>query len=109
MCGTSSPIKPGAKNPHDYYPFSTGKIFEGVISGDGQWKLHLPHNNSRWTPGKDGVPGKYDTKKIELSLFDMENDPYETTNVLDSYPEVAKRLRAFAEEHRREFYPDQPL
>jgi len=34
---------PGATNPHDYYPFSTGKRFEGVISGDGHWKLHLPH------------------------------------------------------------------
>src|SRR5690606_31262520 len=35
--------KPGAKNPHEYYPFSTGKIFEGVVSADGRWKLHLPH------------------------------------------------------------------
>ena len=34
---------PGATNPHDYYPFSTGKRFEGVISGDCHWKLHLQH------------------------------------------------------------------
>jgi arylsulfatase A len=101
--------RPGAKNPHDYYPFSTGKIFEGVICGDGHWKLHLPHDyNSVETAGKDGVPGKYVTKKIELALFDMEKDPYETTNVLEQYPDIARRMKAFAEEHRREFYPDQP-
>jgi arylsulfatase A len=100
--------KPGAKNPHDYYPFSTGRIFEGVLSGDGHWKLHLPHNYQTLDyPGKDGVPGKYKVKRLELSLFDMENDPYETTNVIESHADVAKRLRAFAEEHRREFYPEQ--
>ena len=100
--------KPGAKNPHEYYPFSTGKIFEGVLSGDGHWKLHLPHNyQSLDYAGKDGVPGKYKTKRIELSLFDMENDPYETKNVIDAHPDVAQRMRTFAEEHRREFYPDQ--
>ena len=101
--------KPGAKNPHDYYPFCTGPVFEGVLSGDGHWKLHLPHDyRSVEYAGKDGAPGKYITKKIELSLFDMENDPFETKNVIDSHPEIAKRLRGYAEEHRREFYPNQP-
>ncbi len=86
-----------------------GQIFEGVLSGDGHWKLHLPHNyQSLDYPGKDGVPGKYKTKRIELSLFDMENDPYETTNVIERHPDVAARLHAFAELHRHEFYPDQP-
>ncbi|MCX6621274.1 MAG: sulfatase-like hydrolase/transferase [Acidobacteria bacterium] len=28
--------KPGARNPHEYYAFSTGRNFEGVISGDGR-------------------------------------------------------------------------
>ena len=58
--------------------------------------------------GKDGVPGKYTPKKIEQSLFDMENDPYETKNVIDSHPDIAKRLQAYAEQHRREFYSDTP-
>jgi arylsulfatase A-like enzyme len=99
--------KPGAKNPHDYYPFSTGRNFEGVISGDGRWKLHLPHAyNSLELPGKDGAPGNYVSRKIVLALFDMENDPHETKNVIDSHPEVAKRLQGYAEQHRREFYSD---
>ena len=36
--------KPGAVNPNTYYPFSNGSEFQGIISGDGRWKLHLPHN-----------------------------------------------------------------
>jgi arylsulfatase A-like enzyme len=97
--------KPGARNPHDFYPFSTGPTFEGVISGDGHWKLHLPHNHRTLVEaGNDGKAGKYRQAQIELSLFDMEKDPYETTNVIEKYPEVATRLKAFAEQHRKEFY-----
>lgn len=97
-----------AKNPHKYYPFSTGNRFEGVISGDGRWKLHLPHPyRTLVEAGKDGLAGKYETNRIELSLFDMEEDPYETTNVLEKHPRVASRLRGYAERHRKKFYPKQ--
>ncbi len=92
---------PGARNPHDYYPFSTGKTVEGVMSGDGRWKLHLPHSyRTLVTAGKDGQPGNYRQEKIGLSLFDMVNDPYETRNVMDAFPEVTRRLRTFAEQYR---------
>ena len=97
--------EPGAKNPHEYYAFCTGSNFEGVISGDGRWKLHVPHGyRTLVEAGMDGMPGKYTQKEIGLSLFDMENDPYETTDVLDKYPDVADRLKKYAEEHRQEFY-----
>ncbi len=97
--------KPGAVNPQLYYPFGTGNVLEGVISGDGRWKLHLPHNyRTLVTVGNDGMPGKFRQDKIELSLFDMEKDPLESTNVIGRYPDVAARLQAYAEEHRREFY-----
>jgi arylsulfatase A len=97
--------KAGATNPHEYYPFSTGSTFEGVISGDGKWKLHLPHAYRVVdVVGNDGAAGKYRQEKIGLSLFDMENDPYETTNVLDKYPDVAARMQGFAERHRQAFY-----
>jgi len=99
---------PGAKNPHEWYPFSTGAVFEGVISSDGHWKLHLPHRyQALEQAGADGAPGKYRTEQLPLSLFDMERDPHETTNVIAQYPEIAERLRGGAEQHRREFYPDQ--
>jgi arylsulfatase A len=97
--------KPGALPPREYYAFSTGRTLEGVFSGDGRWKLHLPHGyRFLVTPGKDGLPGKYSQKKIGLSLFDMVNDPFETTNVIDKHPEVAKRLQASADRHKRQFY-----
>lgn len=95
----------GAKNPHEYYAFSTGNRFEGVISADGKWKLHLPHGYRHVeTPGKDGMPGVTRELKIELSLFDLQDDPYETTNVIGTYPEAAARLGRHAEAHRRHFY-----
>jgi arylsulfatase A-like enzyme len=99
--------KPGAVNPHDYYPFSTNTRFEGVLSGDGRWKLHLPHAY-RWLAeaGNDGEAGKYTQRKIELSLFDMENDPFETRNVIAENPAVAERMKGYAERHRERFYSD---
>jgi arylsulfatase A-like enzyme len=97
--------KPDAKNPNEYYPFSTGRNFEGVISGDGRWKLHLPHRyRTLVTAGNDGAAGKYRQEQIELSLFDMANDPFETTNVLQKYPDIAQRLQQLAEQHKQEFY-----
>ncbi len=100
--------KPGA-NPHAYYPFSTGSRFEGVISGDGRWKLHLPHPyRTLVEAGADGKPGRYAIARIKLSLFDMENDPLERCNVAEKYPEVTARLKVLADRHRERFYPGQP-
>ncbi len=98
--------EPGATNPNVYYPFSTGRRFEAVLSGDGRWKLHLPHRyRTLVKAGHDGDAGKYRQAKIGLALFDMVEDPYETTNVIDKHPEVAERLKALAEKHRKTFYP----
>jgi hypothetical protein len=97
--------KPGARNPHEFYAFGTGDQFEGVIGGDGRWKLHVPHKYRELVSvGNDGVAGKYRQTEIGLSLFDLERDPYETKNVLEEQPEVAARLQAYAARHRSEFY-----
>ncbi len=94
-------------NPQDYYAFSTGKNFESIMSGDGKWKLHLPHNYSTLiSPGKDGSSGKYKTMEIELSLYDMENDPYEMKNVIEENPDVKDKLLGYAELHQQKFYTD---
>ncbi len=99
---------PGATNPHAYYPFSTGRVFEGVISGDGRWKLQLPHQyRTLVQAGNDGSAGTYRQATIERSLFDMVKDPLETTDVLRENPEVARRLGEFAEAHRARFYAEQ--
>ncbi|MBE0659190.1 MAG: sulfatase-like hydrolase/transferase [Bryobacteraceae bacterium] len=97
--------KPGALNPHEYYPFTINSNFEGILSGDGRWKLHVPHDYRYLiTPGNDGAAGKFGRRRIELSLYDMENDPFETANVMAKYPDVTARLQAIAERHRREFF-----
>ncbi len=97
--------KTEAKNPHEYYAFSNGKRFEGIISGDGHWKLHLPHNyRTLVEAGKDGAAGKYEQDRIELSLFDMKNDPYEQVNIIDKYPQIASKLKQMAEQHKNKFY-----
>jgi arylsulfatase A len=97
--------KPSARNPHEYYPFSTGPNFEGVLSGDGKWKLHLPHTyRVLVAAGNNGAPGSYRQEQIGLCLFDMEKDPYETTNVADRYPSVATHLQQLAERHRLTYY-----
>jgi arylsulfatase A len=99
--------KESATNPHDYYPFSTNNHFEGVISGDGRWKLHLPHEyRTLVKAGQDGQAGKYRQEMIELSLFDMYNDPGETTNVIDLYPDIASNLQRLAEAHKSKFYSE---
>jgi len=99
---------PGAENPHVYYPFSTGGRFEGVLTGDGRWKLHLPHPyRTLACPGRDGKPGKYRTARIGWALYDLERDPFETLNLWDEEPEVASRLKRIAEAHRARFFPNQ--
>jgi len=103
ICG-----KDGTKNPHEYYAFTTNQNFEALISGDGKWKLHLPHSYRTMSDikGKDGMPGKYKQEEIGLSLFDMVNDPYETTNVIEKYPEEAERLLKLAKRHQNLFYSE---
>ena len=95
----------GAMNPHPYYAFSNNNNFEGVISGDGQWKLHLPHTyRTLATEGADGIPGKYAYVRMDTSLFDMVSDQFEATNVMDQYPEVYDNLLNWAEVHMDRFY-----
>jgi len=98
---------PEAENPHEYYAISNSRNFEGVFSGDGQWKLHLPHAyRTLEVAGSDGQAGKYVQNTIEVSLYDMENDTFETKNVIEDYPEVAQRLMEYAKLHESRFYSE---
>ncbi len=99
---TSQPL---ATNPHRYYPFSTSKEFEGIISGDGRWKVHLPHSYRHLIKaGNDGVDGTFEKREIGLSLFDLKADPNELINLIDEEPEIAAELISWAENHRDRFY-----
>ena len=97
-----------AKNPHFYYAFSNIRHFDGVMSGDGRWKLHLPHPyRTLDSAGNGGLPGIYRIETIDTALFDMETDPFETTNVMADHPEVLRELAGFAEAHKKRFYSEQ--
>lgn len=99
--------KSGAKNPHEYYAISTGKNFEGVMSGDGHWKLHLPHHyRSLVDPGMDGAAGKYRQLQIDTALYNMQDDPMESVNVLTAHTDVAGELIRLAEAHKARFYSE---
>lgn len=96
------------ESPQVYYAFSTQRVFEGIISGDGHWKLHLPHNYQTLVePGADGMPGRYEQVRIDTALFNLLEDPLETTNLLHEQPEEARTLLELAAKHRQRFYPDQ--
>ena len=97
--------KRDARNPHLYYAFSCVKALEAVISADGRWKLHLPHDYTTLVEaGRDGLPGAHRREPIALSLFDMMNDPYERINVIEQHPRIAARLQELAAQHMRRFY-----
>lgn len=96
---------PGATNPHEAYFLSTGPKLEAVVSGDGRWKLHLPHKYRVVEHyGSDGKSGKYTQEDLGLSLYDLDADPVESRNVLDAHPEIAARFKELAEEHRATYY-----
>jgi arylsulfatase A-like enzyme len=91
--------QPDARSPHEALYFFWGRDLHAVRSG--RWKLHLRHPYaSLETPGSGGKPGQYRTRTIELSLFDLESDPGETTNVAASHPDVVQRLQQLAESAR---------
>jgi len=117
--------QPGAENPHDYYPFARHSSLEAVISADGHWKLHLPHQYRSLEKGEGGTytrrgvrglqpdsnlgeqirrPLTYTQRKIDTALFDMIHDPYEKRNVFHRYPEITDRLMEYAEQHNEKFY-----
>ena len=78
---------------------------EGIISGDGRWKLHLPHTyRTLEEPGRDGQAGKYNQESIDTSLYDMANDPLESENLISVYPDTARQLIKYAESHKLRFY-----
>lgn len=95
----------GAKNPHDgYWLYYAQNELQAVT--DGRWKLYFPHTYRTLggrPGGRDGIPAKYEQRKLESSeLYDLKNDISETTNVIAQHPDVVKRLEALAEAARAE-------
>lgn len=93
--------KPDAKSPHEvFYHYDGRNRLMALRSG--RWKLMFEQTYNSPIPGSGGLPGKGQRKSIELSLFDLETDVGETTNVAEKHPDVVRRLRAYAEEMRKD-------
>lgn len=95
--------EPGAKSPHKALFFYWDRELQAVRMG--KWKLHFPHSY-RTLAGRPGATGgqpvAYQQARIELSLFDLEVDVGESTNVADRYPEVVRQIEALADQMRSE-------
>lgn len=114
--------KAGAKTPHDALLFFSGDELQAIRSGD--WKLHFMHDylTVAGEPGKGGKPANYanmkplsitesgirgiasrhgyEVRRIEQSLFNLQDDPGESRNVADQHPEVVRRLEMLGEQAR---------
>jgi arylsulfatase len=115
---------PGAKSPHDAFYFYAGTELQAIRSGD--YKLHFPHqylttaaepgrggfpsNHGKLEPlsitssGLEGIASRHGYRVVETSkaLFNLRNDPGETTNVIGQHPEVVERMERLAEKMRDE-------
>lgn len=92
----------GAKSPHEaFYCYYGGGQLQAVRND--RFKLVFPHSyrTLKGQPGgTGGNPVPYQQGKIGLSLFDLDQDVSETTNVISAHPEVVKELQAAAERAR---------
>jgi arylsulfatase A-like enzyme len=81
----------GAKSPHEAFFYYNAWQLEAVRSG--KWKLVLPHQYyAVAVPGKDGMPGQHVWASITASLFDLENDIGEESDVSAEHTDVVDRL-----------------
>lgn len=111
----------GAKGREEFWYYS-GNELHAVRQG--KWKLHVPHEylTVAAEPGKGGKPsnwGKlkplshevsgirgiasrhgYRVEKLNLALYDLENDPGETRDLAAEHPEVVKRLSRIVDKAR---------
>jgi arylsulfatase A-like enzyme len=84
---------------HDALYVYWGYELHAILSG--KWKLHLPHPSKEVVePGEGGKPGRAQPIQVPLSLYDLEKDIGEKTNIADQHPEVVQQLMKFAERAR---------
>ena len=112
------------RSPRQEFLYYAGDELQAIRSGP--WKLHLAHEylTSAQPPGTGGKPANfanlkpesmqqsglrgiasrhgYVVKKIEPSLFNLEDDFAETTNIAAQHPDVVQRLEKIAERARED-------
>jgi arylsulfatase A len=87
-------------SPHEAFYYYGGDELQAIRSGP--WKIHFPHayraGEGKWP--SHGIPVPYVYPEIGLSLFNLDTDIGETTNVIDQHPEIVKRLNILANKMR---------
>jgi arylsulfatase A len=95
--------EPGAKSPHEALYFYRGRDLQAVRMGN--WKLHFPHDyptNGGRKGRTDGLPIQRVNAKIDLSLYDLDKDISETTNVAAKHPDVVAQIEKLADKMRQD-------
>jgi arylsulfatase len=97
----------GAKNPHDaYFYYYHVNQLQAVTTGDGRWKLMLPHQYTSLSGrpgGTGGTPVRYEQRRIQSpELYDLQADVSESKNVAAEHPDVVERLLALADRARED-------
>ncbi|MFO1440335.1 MAG: sulfatase [Verrucomicrobiaceae bacterium] len=97
-----------AKNPHDFYAFYYEQNqLQAISSGDGRWKLQLPHKYRSIAgvteKAQNGIPVLYKQQSIEQpELYDLYTDISESKNVAAEHPDEVARLQKHAQTIRAE-------
>ncbi len=113
-----------ASSPHEALFFYSGTALQAVSHG--AWKLHFPHpyitvaaeparggkpsNFGKLAPtsitqsGVEGIATRhgYRIEQLELSLFNLDNDPGEQNNVASKNPDIVAKLSELADDARDE-------
>ena len=80
-------------SPHETFPHYYQRQLQAVRNE--RWKLVFSHKyrslNGR-QGGTGGLPVDYDQNLASLALYDLNNDPGETNNVINQYPEIYAEL-----------------
>lgn len=98
----------GARNPHEFYAFYYEQNqLQAITSGDGRWKLQLPHSYRALPPGlpkaSGGIPILYKQVKIDQpELYDLYSDVSESKNVAVQFPGEVESLQKYAKSIRAE-------
>ena len=88
------------ESPHDAFYYYGRNDLQAIRSGP--WKMHFPHKSRAGTgpTPSHGIPVPYHYPEIGLSLFNLETDIGETTNLIYQHPDIVKRLNDLANRMR---------
>lgn len=90
-------MRKSPESPRDEYLYYSGSLLTGVRSGS--FKLVLPRSD---TPSGLGWWARMIEAVPELQLYNLDNDPGETTNVASTHPQVVADLMKRIERARKE-------